>query len=628
MKNYFVFMFLMLFPALANAQGDYLLLPAPQQISYDEGVCQLAPGSFIWVDRPGDYGLFRIAEDIKKSLGGIYGELKLSASNLNKTSVVIRVLPNSISQAQGYRLSILPEKIRIIAHDSAGAFYAAQTLKQICRVADGKLKCMKVKDWPDYPNRGVMLDISRDKVPTMNTLYQLVDTLAEFKINQFQLYTEHTFAYRNHRTVWKDASPMTAEQILKLDRYCAKRYIELVPNQNSFGHFARWLKHERYSHLAETPRGGDLSPVIPESIEHLRDMYDDLLPNFSSSQFNVGCDETWSLGKGKSKAAVEEHGVGKVYLGFLKQIHGLVSSHGRTMQFWGDIVMNHPELVSELPDGIIVMEWGYWAKHPYDDHCKKYADAGVPFYVCPGTSTWNTIAGRTDNALANLLNAAENGKKHGAIGFLNTNWGDNGHWQPLSVCYPGYAYGAGLSWAIENNKDMDLPAILDMHVYRDRAKVMGKLVYDLGNAYKVPGVEVRNASIIFRILLYPEANFKKGVFAGLTKEKLQETLDYIDKVMASVEKSSMEVSDSKLVKDELICAANILRHGCRSGIAKIDAPNKKIDGIPRGKRMELAKELEEIIAEFERLWLIRNRPGGLPDSVARFEKILKYYNAE
>jgi len=627
MKKNYILLLLLLF-VLASAQGNYQLLPAPQEIHYGEGICRLPGGSYIWVDTSGGDGFVEIAEDIKRSLGDIYGELKLSASNLNNTSVAIRVSPKEFTKPQGYQLSILPGKIQILAHDRAGAFYAAQTLKQICRVADGKLKCLRIKDFPDYPNRGVMLDISRDKVPTMETLYQLVDTLAELKVNQFQLYTEHTFAYRNHKTVWKDASPMTAEQILKLDRYCAERYIELVPNQNSFGHMNRWLKHAQYRHLAEIPGRADLSPVVPGSIELLRGMYDDLLPNFSSSQFNVGCDETWSLGKGKSKAEAEEHGVGKVYLDFLKQIHGLVSSHGRTMQFWGDIVMNHPELVKELPDGIIVMEFGYEANSPYDENCKKYAQAGVPFYVCPGTSTWNSVAGRTDNAIANLLDAAQNGKKHGAIGFLNTNWGDNGYWEPLPVSYPGYAYGAGVSWAIEKNKDMDLPALLDAHIYRDQASVMGKLVYDLGNAYKVTGVEMVNASILFRVLLSPHANFGSGIFSKLKKEKLQQTLGYIDKVMAPVEKSSMDVSDSKLVKDEMICAANILRHACRMSMAKIDSPTKKIDGIPAKKRAELAKKLEDIVVEYKRIWLTRNRPGGLEDSVAKFEKILKLYNAE
>lgn len=65
---------------------------------------------------------------------------------------------------------------------------------------------MKITDWPDFANRGIMIDVSRDKVPTMETLYRMVDMLSSWKINQVQLYTEHTFAYKNHKTVWKDAS--------------------------------------------------------------------------------------------------------------------------------------------------------------------------------------------------------------------------------------------------------------------------------------------------------------------------------------------------------------------------------------------------------------------------------------
>jgi hypothetical protein len=51
------------------------------------------------------------------------------------------------------------------------------------------------------------------------------------------------------------ASPMTAEEILRLDAYCRARFVELVPNQNSFGHFEQWLKHPEYRHLAECPDG-------------------------------------------------------------------------------------------------------------------------------------------------------------------------------------------------------------------------------------------------------------------------------------------------------------------------------------------------------------------------------------
>ena len=104
--------------------------------------------------------------------------------------------------------------------------------------------------------RSYMLDISRDKVPTMGTLKQLVEILEKFNYNQLQLYTEHTFAYSKHEAVWKDASPMTASEVRELDLFCAMHGIDLVPNQNSFGHLERWLVRPEYNHLAELPHGG------------------------------------------------------------------------------------------------------------------------------------------------------------------------------------------------------------------------------------------------------------------------------------------------------------------------------------------------------------------------------------
>lgn len=53
------------------------------------------------------------------------------------------------------------------------------------------------------------LDISRCKVPKMETVYRIVDILSSLGYNQFQLYMEHTFAYPQHEVVWREASPMT-----------------------------------------------------------------------------------------------------------------------------------------------------------------------------------------------------------------------------------------------------------------------------------------------------------------------------------------------------------------------------------------------------------------------------------
>jgi hypothetical protein len=73
----------------------------------------------------------------------------------------------------------------------------------------------------------------------MKTLREIVDLLARCRYNQFQLYTEHTFAYAAHPAVWEEADPLTPAEIRKLDAYCQIQGIELVANQNTFGHMER-----------------------------------------------------------------------------------------------------------------------------------------------------------------------------------------------------------------------------------------------------------------------------------------------------------------------------------------------------------------------------------------------------
>ena len=228
--------------------------------------------------------------------------------------------PSAATHPQGYVLTISAAGTKIDAADPAGAFYAQQTLAQLKRQFPDRLPFLTIEDWPDFPVRGIMLDISRDKVPTMQTLFALIDKFAELKINQLQLYTEHTFAYRDHEISWKDASPMTGDEIRLLDLYCRERFIDLVPNQNSFGHLERWLKHPQYSHLAEAPdgfvfpwgrrmeSGFSLNPLDPRSIGFVEKLFDELLPNFSSKLFNVGCDETFDIGQGRSESEVKSRG--------------------------------------------------------------------------------------------------------------------------------------------------------------------------------------------------------------------------------------------------------------------------------------------------------------------------------
>jgi len=142
--------------------------------------------------------------------------------------------------------------------------------------------------------RGFMLDVSRTRVPTQAELLALVRALGRLRVNQLQLYVEHTFAFRGHEDAWKDASPLTPAEIRELDDACAALGIELVPNLNTFGHMERWLRHPRYRAMAECPEGwihpltgqfkefpGTLRPD-QGSLDFVAGLLDDTLPNFRS----------------------------------------------------------------------------------------------------------------------------------------------------------------------------------------------------------------------------------------------------------------------------------------------------------------------------------------------------------
>src|SRR6185437_16241030 len=100
--------------------------------------------------------------------------------------------------------------------------------------------------------RGVMLDISRGKVPTLKTLFHLVDEISTYKINMLQLYTEDTFCSRRHPRIGQGSGALSAEDIVALDLYCRERHIELVPCLQSFGHMRKILELPDYAHLAES----------------------------------------------------------------------------------------------------------------------------------------------------------------------------------------------------------------------------------------------------------------------------------------------------------------------------------------------------------------------------------------
>jgi hypothetical protein len=345
---------------------------------------------------------------------------------------------------EGYALSIGQQRLLVLATAERGLFYGVQTLRQLLRTQGRLLPALSIRDWPVLPNRGVMLDVSRGKVPTLETLFRLVENLAAYKYNHVQLYIEHPFHFPSHPEIGAGSDPLTADDILALDAHCRAHHVELVPNLQSFGHLRRLLSLPRYAHLDEVGWQWSLTPAREETYQLLDELYADFLPNFTSSWLNVDCDETWDLGTGQSRALAERLGKGRLYLQHILRVRDLAAKYGRRIMVWADILLHFPDLVAELPDDIVLLDWWYEAQDHYPS-AALLGSLGRTFWVCPGTSSWNTLFPRIENAIGNIRTFVRDGLAAGASGMLLTDWGDYGHYQLLSLSWYPYLFGAAVA---------------------------------------------------------------------------------------------------------------------------------------------------------------------------------------
>ena len=540
-------------------------------------------------------------------------ELQLTVENpaAEQLLIDIRRKPGT---PESYELIVNENGISLSAPDDAGIFYGLCSLQQILEqsVRNNKqttMTALHIRDEPDFRHRGIMLDVSRCKVPTLETLFSMIDRFARLKLNQLHLYIEHTFAFANHRPVWEHASPFTAEEILQIKQYCRSRFIDLVPNLNSFGHFERWLRHENYRSYAECPDGfthplsgvrmthGSTLKPNGHSLNLLHELYSEYLPLFDSPYFNIGGDEPWELGHGWSADMCRQEGTDRVYLSFMSKIQNLVSQHDRRMMFWSDIVLQHPESLSSLSSDLIALDWGYEANHDFDKECRQIADCKIPFYVCPGTSSWNSLTGRTGNAMGNLDNAARHGLAHGADGYLITDWGDHGHHQYLPISYPGFVTGACHAWHHDAAASVDIE---DALCHMDSGEIAA-IIPAMGRVPDLAPSTLRNGTIFNRLLFW-DMQQEPPEISAIPKDQVLACLNRFTEI-----REELEPLTGNQATDELANATDMAIHGLR----RLTLVRGYHDDIPGLKR-----DISRIIDRHQDLWLARNRPGGLQESVA------------
>jgi hexosaminidase len=598
----------------AGVEGLPPLLPRPRRGERRPGRLALRSGLPIVLEPGADDRDFATACALRDAILRAAGvQLRVETHGRSDGLGPHVALRREADAGEAYRLRVADDGAELVAAGPAGLRYGVETLAQLVD-ARGVLPACEIDDAPDFPRRGIMLDVSRGKVPTEAQLRALVDLCVRLKLNVLMLYVEHTFRSRRHPEIGADAWGLEAETLRALDAYAAERHVELVPNLQSLGHMEHVLKLPAYADLAETGARWTLACAEPRSYELLRDLYDEYLPNFRSRLLHANCDEPWDLGQGRSKELAESLGPGGLFLEHVRRVRGLARDLGRRTMIWADFVHHHPERIGELDRDVLLCDWWYEADFDYD-RISVFAKHGLEFWVCPGTSSWNCLFPRMDNALANVSRWADAGRRHGATGLLITDWGDYGHYNALGASWLGYAWAAQQAWSGDAE-----PAAFDRAfgrvLFGEGSGEAARLYRELGALHDA-GFQIFNGSPL-QFLFFDdldEAWFVRGVKAAAARR----TLARLERVRTRLAGAAHRFGADALTHAELTWAADASALALRRALAggRWVAWRERPAALDARARRALARELSGLAAEQRRLgvrrrrlWLARSRPSN------------------
>jgi hypothetical protein len=544
-------------------------------------------------------------------------------------------VPDNLDE-EGYVLVVRSNEVVVAGRSSAGVFYGMQTLKQLVRGQGGDtfIPGVTIVDWPAMRWRAVSDDISRGPIPTVDFIKRQLRTFAAFKLNMHSFYMEHTFSSSSHPLIGPAGGSLTGDEIRELTAFARRYHITIVPEQQTFGHLHKALKLEKYNELAETPYGDVLSPQQEGSYKLVADWYRELNELFPGQFFHIGADETFELGEGQSREAARTRGVGAVYFEHLNRVRDVLKPYNRRLMFWGDIALNHPDLIGKIPSDMIVMNWDYAPKDSYASRIKLFKDAGLDQFVCPGIWSWNQIFPNVESSSKNITNFVRDGQAADVMGMMNTTWDDDGE-SLFEMGWYGIVLGAAASW-------QDTPVVIDSFdrsfdwsFFRNDGDHFVKAIRALGSVNTLLGIgptdelfwrdpfttnfqnlsrrlldksqqmrlQVENAN---ESLLLNQQRARRNQSMVPAMRLAADRFDHLGRRMQVAEKFSRDYWDAYLNLGDRAKARRLRRY---------------IGAIYNSLR-EMAEELALLRETYRQQWLAENKPYWLDSVLARYDQAI------
>ena len=332
----------------AGAMPSVIPLPVSMRIS--PGVFRLEPTTQIVAAGDAKTEAMKLVQTLSPAMGFRLPIVAVENSNRN----AIRFdLDRSVSEqlgAEGYQLQMTPRRIRIVAAEQTGLFYAMQTLRQLLPTAafmsqradrdDWSIPCVEITDYPRFGWRGLLIDPARHFLPKQDLL-RFIDVMAWHKLNRLQLHLTDDQGWRieikkyprlTEVGAWRDETLIghlhneprrydgrrhggfySQDDIREIVDYAAVRHITIVPEIEMPGHARSAIS--AYPHLGVFPdRQAEIRPwthwgisediLAPrqETIAFCKDVLTEVMELFPSPYIHIGGDEAiktqWKASRG------------------------------------------------------------------------------------------------------------------------------------------------------------------------------------------------------------------------------------------------------------------------------------------------------------------------------------------
>ena len=478
---------------------------------------------------------------------------------------------------------------------------------------------------------GVMLDVSRNAVMTVDTIKWYLPILKKMGYNCVFLYAEDTYSVEGEPYFGYMRGRYTADQMKEMDEFASSIGMEIIPCIQTLAHVNATLR------WGQVPI--DVDDIMLTDDERTYELIDHMFASlskcFKTRKIHVGMDEAYMLGRGKH---LDIHGyqpISEIMKRHLDRVCDLAKKHGyEDVMLWSDMYMRAfnngqyfindyakvpKEVIDAIPEGVIPVYWDYYhlEERIYDIHFDAHKQMSKNTWFGGGTWSWGGFMPHNAYGMETMRPAIRSAVKNKVKNAFITMWGDDGAECSKVAMLPSLF---AISEFAKGNEDMDL-------IKTKFKKLIGIsfddfMLLDALNDVNGTSVEYKNPVNPSKYMLFSDYfnGFLDVTVVGGEGEKYRELSKKLYAVAKKTRKfgylfnTAAKLADALAVKFEL---------GTKTRNAYKAGDKETLRALAEGDYVEAEKLIKAYALAFEKQWFYENHPGGFDVQDIRLGAIIR-----